>query len=212
MKRLFTVLLIGILVIAGVWFFFFKPKKHVDTGPVQQPLAVSKHSDVFNRSAINMINAYYNLTEAFVNWDTVSLSRYSGELKTGMDSLRLRELQKDTVIYETAKGILDNAKSEMDGLLNDPTLEEKRLAFNSLTQYVYDLLRTVRYDQSKIYFHECPTAFGEDKPGNWLSKTADVRNPYPGKEHPKFKEQLLNCGGPKDTLNFMVAVADTTKH
>jgi hypothetical protein len=157
-----------------------------------------------------MIDAYLNLTEGFVAWDTIAVSRYAGALKTNLDSLRLGELHKDTVIYETAKGILDNAKSEMAGLIADPSLEEKRLAFNSLTQYIYDLLRTVRYDQSKIYFQECPTAFGEDKPGNWLSKSPEVRNPYPGKEHPKFKEQMLNCGGPKDTLNFMVA--DTTKH
>jgi hypothetical protein len=207
MKRILTVLLIAILVITGIWFLFFRNKKNVDTGPVQQPLTVSKHSDVFNRSAINMIDAYYNLTEAFVVWDTVAISKYSAELKVRMDSLRLTELQKDTVIYETAKGILENAKAEVEGLINDPTLEEKRLAFNSLTQYIYDLFRTVRYDQGKIYFQECPSAFGEDKPGNWLSKTAAVRNPYPGKEHPKFKEQLLDCGGPKDTLNFMAAGA-----
>jgi len=196
--------LILILVLAGIWLIFFKGKKETASEDRQQPVAVSKHSDVFNISAQKMISSYYNLTEGFVVWDTNSVNKYARELKTNLDSLRLDQLQKDTVIYQTATGVLGNAKSEVDGLLRDGSLDEKRLALNSLTQYIYDLLRTVRYDQSKIYFQECPMAFGEDQPGNWLSKTAEVRNPYLGTQHPKFKDGMVNCGGPRDTLNFML--------
>jgi hypothetical protein len=209
MKKIAPLLLI-VLIIAGIWFFFFRSKPHVDPGPVQQPLTVSKHTDVFNLSANQLINSYYSLTESFVVWDSAAVAAHSNELKTAIDSLKLTELQKDTVIYETALGIRDNAKSELNGLIGDKSLEEKRLALNSLTQYIYDLLRTVRFDQSKIYFQECPMAFGDDHAGNWLSKTADVRNPYLGTQHPKYRDKMLNCGGPRDTLNFMVA--DTTKH
>ncbi|MBS1576853.1 MAG: DUF3347 domain-containing protein [Bacteroidetes bacterium] len=210
MKKLVTVLLIAALLIIGAWFLFFRSKPEVDNGPIQQPLTVSKHTDMFNQSANKMLASYYDLTEAFVNWDSAAVNNRSSELKAAIDSLKLSELQRDTIIYETAVGIRDNVKSEMEGLINDKSLEEKRLAFNSLTQYVYDLLRTVRYDQSKIYFQECPMAFGDDHPGNWLSKSVDVRNPYLGTQHPKYKDKMLNCGGPRDTLNFMVA--DTTKH
>ena len=210
MKKLVPVLLIAALVIVGIRFLFFRSKPAVNSDPVQQPLAVSKHTDIFNLSANKMIGAYYNLTEAFVVWDSAAVSTHSIELKTAIDSLKLSELQKDTIIYETAAGVKDNARSEIEGLINDKSLEEKRLAFNSLTQYIYDLLRTVRYDQSKIYFQECPMAFGDDHAGNWLSKTSDVRNPYLGTLHPKYKDKMLNCGGPRDTLNFMVA--DPTKH
>ena len=204
MKKFFPVLLILILALAGIWLVFFKGKK--ETGPEdrQQPVSVSKHSDVFNVSAQKMINSYYDLTEGFVVWDTNTVNKYALELKANLDSLRLDQLQKDTVIYQTATGVLGNAKSEVDGLLKDGSLDEKRLALNSLTQYIYDLLRTIRYDQSKIYFQECPMAFGEDQPGNWLSKTAAVRNPYLGTQHPKFKDGMVNCGGPRDTLNFML--------
>jgi hypothetical protein len=31
-----------------------------------------------------------------------------------------------------------------------------------------------------------------------------VRNPYLGTNHPQYKATMLNCGGPKDTINFMV--------
>ena len=43
------------------------------------------------------------------------------------------------------------------------------------------------------------------QPGNWLSKTSDVRNPYLGTQHPKYKDGMIGCGGPKDTLNFLMA-------
>ena len=204
MKKFLTVLLFLAVAIAGLWFFAFNSKKDTDSGTKLQPLTVSKHSDIFNVSAQKMIGSYYNLTEGFVISDTLAINKYAHELKMNLDSLRLDQLQKDTVIYETASGAWGNAKAEIDGLVKDGTLEEKRLALNSLTQYVYDLLRTVRYDQSKIYFQECPMAFGEDQPGNWLSKTRDVRNPYLGTKNPKYKDGMVNCGGPKDTLNFLV--------
>lgn len=205
MKKLLPVVLIVALLVIAVEFFFFRNKPQADNSPIQQPLTVSKHSAVFNMSANKMLDAYYNLTEAFVVWDTSAVNTRSNELNSAIDSLKLSELQKDTIIYETAAGIRANAKSEIEGLINDPSLEEKKLAFNSLTQYVYDLLRTVHYDQSKVYFQECPMAFGEDHPGNWLSKTVAVRNPYLGTQHPKYKDEMLTCGGPRDTLNFMLA-------
>jgi hypothetical protein len=210
MKKIVTVSLVVVLTIAVLWFFYLKPKKIVDNGPVQQPLTVSKHTDVFNLSAQKVINDYFSLTEGFVVWDTVAVAKYAGDLKASLDSLKLSELKKDTIIYETATGVWNNAKSEVDGLIKDGTIDEKRLAFNSLTQYIYDLLRTVRYDQSKIYFQECPMAFGDSQPGNWLSKTVDIRNPYLGTQHPKYKDRMLTCGGPKDTLNF--TLTDSIKH
>jgi hypothetical protein len=204
MKKFLIVVLILIVVITGLWLVFFRSKSKADSGPKQQPLTVSKHSDIFNSSAQKMIDSYYDLTEGFVVWDSAAVDKYAREFEVNLDSLRLDQLQQDTVIHQTASSVRANARAEIEGLIKDGSLEEKRLALNSLTQYVYDLLRTVRYDQSKIYFQECPMAFGEEQPGNWLSKTAAVRNPYLGTRHPKYKDGMLNCGGPKDTLNFLV--------
>ena len=47
-------------------------------------------------------------------------------------------------------------------------------------------------------------AFGEGNAGNWISKTDAVRNPYLGTKHPEYKDGMLQCGGPKDTINFML--------
>jgi hypothetical protein len=67
---------------------------------------------------------------------------------------------------------------------------------------MYNLLRTVRYDRSKIYLQECPMAFGDDAAGLWLNNSDEVRNPYLGLHHPKYKDAMVDCGGAKDTLNF----------
>ncbi|HEU4574086.1 MAG TPA: DUF3347 domain-containing protein [Chitinophagaceae bacterium] len=209
MKKFLIFLVVLALAVTVAWLFVFKGKKTGSAGPKPQPLTVSKHSPVFNTSALQMMDAYYSLTEAFVNWDTAAVTKNANALKTALDSLKMDELKKDTLIYETALGPWGDAKAEIAGLIMDPTIAEKRLSFNTLTQHIYDLLRTVRYDQAKVYFQECPMAFGEDKAGNWLSSTKEVRNPYFGTSDPKQKDQMLHCGSPKDTLNFMLT--DSTK-
>lgn len=202
-KILLPLLLIAAAVI--VWFMFFHKTKSTVVDEKLQPVTVSKHSDTFNKSLESLMGAYYAMTEGFVNWDTVAVAKAAGELKEALDSLKLSELQKDTVIYESAMGSWDNMKNELAGLTEDPTIEKKRESFNMVSQNLYDFLRIIRYDAGKVYFQECPMAFGDDKPGNWLSKTAEVRNPYLGTKDPKYKDGMLNCGGPKDTINFIAA-------
>ena len=110
-----------------------------------------------------------------------------------------------TGIYETALDPLDNAKNEAANILKETTIESKRTAFNNLSENLRLLFIVVKYDQGKLYWQECPMAFGDDQPGYWLSQTDAVRNPYLGTSHPKHKDGMLNCGGPKDTINFMIA-------
>jgi hypothetical protein len=64
-------------------------------------------------------------------------------------------------------------------------------------------MRTIRYDESKIYLQECPMAFHDTAHGIWLSSKAEIRNPYLGLHHPKYKSGMLKCGETKDTLNFV---------
>ena len=72
------------------------------SGPKPESLRVSKHSEAFNNSIGSMLSAYYKMTEAFVNWDTAAINRAGNELKTALDSLKIEELRKDTVIYGAA--------------------------------------------------------------------------------------------------------------
>lgn len=206
MKKVLAVFAILLLLFIGyVWFFYFRGKRQVNNGPKPIPMAVSKHSDLFNNSVGSVLNAYYNLTEGFVNTDTTSMNRYGNEIKTALDNLKLEELKVDTTgIYESALDPVANAKAEVVTIISNPSMDAKRTSLNALSEDLRILFIVVKYDREKMYWQECPTAFGEDKPGNWLSKTIAVRNPYPG-----IKDKMIDCGGPKDTINFMVA--DTAK-
>jgi hypothetical protein len=209
MKKMLVFFVVILAVFAGLYFFVFRKKSSGDDLPKDRPVAVSTHSAAFNTSLQQLMDAYYNMSEGFVNWDTTIISQYSAVFKTAADSLKMDELKKDTVIYETAVAPWETIKSEINSIIQDPDLGEKRGSLNIISQSLYDLLRVVKYDQSKIYFQECPMAFGDDKPGNWISATAAVRNPYLGTQDPKYKDKMLTCGGPKDSLDFMPA--DSTK-
>lgn len=192
-----------VTIAAVLWFVVFNKKKPEVIDEKLKPITVSKHTEAFNKSLEPVMSSYYAMTEGFVNWDTAAVGKAASEFKVALDSLKIGELQKDTLIFEAASGSWDNIKTELAGLLAEPTIEKKREDLNMVSQNLYDFLRTIRYDESKVYFQECPMAFDDEKPGNWLSKTADVRNPYLGNKHPKYKEGMVNCGGPKDTLNFL---------
>ena len=65
---------------------------------------------------------------------------------------------------------------------------------------IYPLLKTIHYDGNTLYWQNCPMAFGEDKGANWISNTAEIINPYLGKNHPEFKGTMLHCGEVKDSI------------
>ena len=177
--------------------------------PKPVALAVSKHSVTFNQSVQSLLDDYYNLSEGFVNWDTVAIIRYGNELKSSLDSLKVDELKVDTTgIYESVIDPLDNAKNEVASIISGAPIDNKRVSFNRLSENLRLVFIVVKYDQGKLYWQECPMAFGEGQSGNWLSKTEAVRNPYLGNKHPKYKDGMMGCGESKDVINFMLP--DTT--
>jgi hypothetical protein len=203
MKKFFIVLLI--LVLAGfvVWKFVFQKDKK-PSGPKPVGMSVSKHSEEFNLSMMKMMDTYYGLTEAFVNWDTVSVNNHAEQLKTSVDSLKLNEMAKDSAIYPTVLTQWETIKTEIVGLKADEELLEKRESLNMLSQQIFDLLRIVKYDAAKVYYQECPMALNNyEASGFWLSNEASDemrRNPYLGLHDPKYSKGMLKCGSTRDSI------------
>lgn len=193
-----------LLALAGVltWYFFVTRKKPKEEVPDSRPVAISRHSAAFNQSIDSFLNSYYGVAEAFVNWDSAAVTAGTNTMMGALENIKWAELQKDTVIYQTAAGYNDIFKNDMSVLSGNADLTTKRRSFHALTQNVYDLLRTVKYDQSKLYLQQCPMAFNDTEEGLWLSKNEKIRNPYLGLHHPKYKSGMLACGEVKDTLNF----------
>lgn len=193
------------LLLAGIgiitWLILARPGKK-DEAPKQQAIAVSKHTPGFNHSVASALSHYYTMTEGFVKWDSAEVNNYAAQLKTKLDSFRLDDLKNDSSgIYETALGFVDNARNDAKAITTEAGFRQKREAFNSLSDNLYQFLNTVKYDREKLYLQECPMAFDDTKPGLWLSQKQEIRNPYLGLKDPRYGKGMLVCGETKQTIN-----------
>ena len=205
MKKFFFIVIILFVSVFVLWKFVFK-KDRKPSGPERVGMIVSKHSVDFNQSISKLMDAYYGLTEAFVNWDTAVVNDKAHGLKTAIDSLRLQEMQKDSAIYPTVQSQWGMVKTELEGLMADATLGDKRESLNMLSQQIFDLLRIVKYDLAKVYYQECPMALNNyETSGYWLSNEAadeKRRNPYLGLHDPKYSKAMLTCGSTRDSVRI----------
>ena len=199
MKRIITLL---VLVIAAYLLYFFVLKsKDVDSGPKQQPIALKKHSETFNNSVAEAMNAYFEMKNAFVNADTAKAKESCKKFITLIDSIKLDELKKDTAsIFETAKDNLNSVKLNAESLLKQTDITEMRQDFRMVSEMLYPAFKVINYEGPKMYWQNCPMAFGDEKEGNWISNSQEILNPYLGKNHPEFKATMLHCGSIKDTI------------
>jgi len=165
-------------------------------------MAESRHSTAFNQSVQAALQTYYNLTEAFVNWDSVAATRLANDLGAKLDSLSLNSM-KDSAAINTAPGTsIADAKNDLSAMTAANDITAKRRALNSFTDHFYRFLNAAQYDRQKLYLQECPMAFNVEEPGVWLSPADSIRNPYLGLHHPRYGKGMLECGDNKEVLNF----------
>lgn len=200
-KGLFLIALVA-AVIAGYFIFFNKSENSKDNSPKQQPLAQSKNSEIFNAPFNNMLDAYYGLHDALVNWDTAQTTAKAALLQSLLGKVPFDSLKADSIIIKAAKSVASNIDADCIGIAGDSSIEDKRRSFYELSENLYNLLRTVKYDQQVIYHVRCPMAFGDDKEGFWLTNVDTIINPYLGLRHPKYQAAMINCGNIEDSLDF----------
>lgn len=203
-KFLIAIIFIGVSLFV-VWKFVLKKEKK-EPGPQPVSMSVSKHSDEFNQSLNNMMTSYYGLTEAYVNWDTAAIVKNSSDLKAAVEILKLDEMKKDSAIYPTVESQWGILKSEIDGMIADEELNDKKESLNMLSQQLFDLLRIIKYDAAKVFYQECPMALNNyESSAFWLSAEADDdkrRNPYLGLHDPKYGKAMLICGNTRDSIRI----------
>ena len=196
--------LIGlVVVVAAVYFIFFdKSDNHQNDGPKQQPLAQSKNGESFNTPFNAMLQAYFGLHDALVNWDTAQATAKAASLQSLLVKVPFDSLKADSAVVLAAKSVASNVTSDCIGITADSSIAEKRRSFYELSENLYSLLQTVKYDQQIIYHMRCPMAFGDDKEGFWLSNVSNIINPYIGNKHPKYHAAMLSCGNVQDSLDY----------
>lgn len=201
MKKILLLVVLALVGVAAWYFFETRPKPDHELGK-PKPIKASQHSAAFNGSVDSMLQAYYSLSDALVKWDSAAVQQQTAQLQNQLAGLKLDELQSDSLVYQTAVPYLQNTQQQATEMADAPNLEQKRRVFHSLSQNLYDLLRTVHYDASTVYLQECPMAFNDDETAQWLSNIPDIRNPYLGMHHPRYKSGMLECGEIKDSLDF----------
>ena len=200
MKKGLLVLVVLLLAFSGYWFFLRKEKKgpeEVKTGPLMAKI----HSAAFNKGIDSLMTAYFKIKDAFVNADTAAAKAACAGLIALADSGRIAALKTDTAgIYESAIMQLGDVKANAESLLQQKDITEMRQDFRMIGESLYPLLKTIRYEGGTLYWQNCPMAFGENKEANWISNSAEIVNPYLGKNHPEFKATMLHCGEVKDSI------------
>ena len=193
-KVLIAILLLAAVGYGGYYFFGNKEKKGGDPDP--EPLAINKNSGAFNQSYQQLMKGYYNLKDALVASDSAKANNASKELIRYADSLEIDEIQGDStgVIKETARTFSGTISGSAQALVKETTLEAKRKEFEMISDALWSLTRTVRYDGEKVYYQYCPMAFN-NKGAYWLSNQATIRNPY-------FGDEMLECGQVEDSLDY----------
>jgi hypothetical protein len=200
MKRVLAVVFL-IIILLAVWFLFFKTEKTGNSTSEKQTTEVPKHSSEFNAKISSMMNAYLEMKNAFVDADTTEIKAKTSRFIASTDSLNLSELhEKDSSLFMAAQQNISDIKANAEPVLKENDLTEMRRDFSMVSENLYPLLKTIGYEGQKLYWQNCPMAFGDDKPANWLSNTSEILNPYLGKHHPEYKSAMLHCGENMDSL------------
>ena len=160
----------------------------------------SMHPSSFNSSVQSAMNSYEALTEAFVNWDSSAVDKYSQELKVKLDSINFYGFNAETITAYV--DTLNLARKDLQAMTSNKDITSKRHDLNDLTGHLYSFLKQVKYDANKVNLQQCPMAFNDTVAAVWLSETDSIRNPYLGLHHPKYGKAMIECGSTISTIDF----------
>lgn len=204
MKKL--IIAIVLLVLAGfvVFKFFFSKNDKRPGEPKQQALSISKNSPAFNESFEKILNAYFALKAAITDYDTAKANAASKELAVFADSLKTAEIKGDSTgdIQKLADNFSGTISGSAKGLAGETDFIKKKREFQMISDALYNLTRTVKYDRQKLYHQHCPMAFNDEEEAWWISNDHKIENPYLGRKHPKYKGTMIECGDITDSLDF----------
>ena len=171
-----------------------KQEKTADESPA--PLKVSALSAPFAQSFAKLLSSYYELKDAFVESDSLKVNAAASSVLLNADNLRISDIEGDSTgtIKETARQFASIISGSAKAVTREPNLEGKRREFNMMSDALWSLTRTVRFNGEKVYYQYCPMAF-DNAGAYWLSPSREISNPYYG-------EKMLNCGEVSDSLDY----------
>lgn len=200
MKKIVSIISV---LIFFVWMSACKSKQEKNNlNAAENATYKSKNTDSFNLAFDSVLDTYNNLKTAFINWDTIAADKAAANLQRLLIYVPYEQL-KDNDAATKATSIAQNGADELQVLLSQDSITNKRRIFYTVSESIYNLAKTVDYDKSVLYHKKCPMAFNGDHEGWWVSEERKIDNPYFGKYHPKYKNAMLDCGTIEDSINNM---------
>jgi hypothetical protein len=149
-----------------------------------------------DRALTPLLNAYFDVKDALVEWDSAGADAAATRVKALGDSL-----SADTSLLSASlRTHVSSVAAETAGFLAEEDITEKRRAFHMMSQHLLPLLKEASYGAQTVYQQVCPMAFNDNETAYWLSNDREIVNPYLGKKHPKYASGMLHCGELSDSL------------
>ena len=195
-KRVIIFSLVVICIFLVFRFCSNKPEQEKVVEQKPAPLSVSQNSGAFNQSFSKLLQSYFTLKNAFTNADISKVNSAAAQLMNDVDSLRISEIQGDTsgMIRETARSFATNISGSAKTMTGEDKIEDKLREFNMITDAMWSLTRTVKYDGQKVYYQFCPAAL-DNMGGYWLSDKIDSTSPY-------IRDKSKSCSEVNDSLDY----------
>jgi len=192
-------LIVSVLIICILVVFKFCGNKPEEVKVPEQkpvPLNISQNSGTFNESFSKLLQSYFSLKNALISADTAKVNSAAVEVIQFADSLDISELKGDTsgMISETAKYFAATISGSAKVVAGENKAEDKLREFNMITDALWSLTRTVKYEGQKVYYQFCPAAF-DNTGGYWLSDKIDSGNPY-------MHDKDNDCSQVNDSLDY----------
>ena len=144
----------------------------------------------FQNQLKNVFNAYVNLKDALVKDDLKKANKEAKELLSKLSQVDMKLLNEPAAHKEWMQ-IESALKSFSNSISVSTDVQEQRKHFKQLSLYLTKAVEIFGINE-KVYSLYCPMA-DNNKGAYWLSKQAQVINPYFGKE-------MLECGEVKEII------------
>jgi Protein of unknown function (DUF2911)/Protein of unknown function (DUF3347) len=139
----------------------------------------------------SVLSAYFGLKDALTNDNSKVAATNAKALKAALTKIETKNwTSKQRNTFEPLANKMEtNAQRIADNAAN---IEQQRAHFDSLSDNLFSVTKTLKINSETVYRQFCPMA-NDGKGAYWLSKENKVKNPYYGKS-------MLTCGSVKETL------------
>lgn len=206
-----AILLIGVLALAlGITYLVLRKSSPGGEKLEERdvPLLISSKTSAFNRAFATVLNNYYELCDGFVGSDNNQVTKAARKLSISIDSIRFDQFKADSSVVLTAMSLAQSIQGEIIGLVGETKSDQKKRELNMITDQLYSLIRTVRFDGSIVFQMRCTNAFPDSSEAYWLSPTNKIINPYFERNNQAGTNKMSADGEVSDSIHFSAPVSE----